>query len=206
MTTELSAHTEAEMTSMLMTEGVDPRYSKIDRISVGELAGLMNEADATVPGAVKLALPQIVPAIEAVAERMKSGGRLIYVGAGTPGRIAVLDASECPPTFSTSPERVFAIVAGGPRAITCPCEGAEDDVAAGEQAIDQAGVTTLDSVVGIASSGRTPFVVAAVRRARELGALSIGISCNADTVLSATAERGIEILVGAELLSGSTRL
>ncbi len=199
---------EPQMTQLagLTTEAVDPRYCEIDRMSIGQLAAVMNEADATVPGAVALALGTIVVAIEAATARMKSGGRLIYVGAGTPGRIAVVDASECPPTFSTPPEQVFAIIAGGPRAITSPCEGAEDDPVAGAQAIDQADVTSLDTVIGIASSGRTPYVVAAVGRARERGALSIGLSCNAGTVLSATAEHGIEVLVGPELLSGSTRL
>jgi N-acetylmuramic acid 6-phosphate etherase len=206
MSSGLSAQNDADMTGLLMTEAVDPRYSQIDRMSVEDLALLMNEADSTVPGAVKLALPKIVPAMEAVAKRMKSGGRLIYVGAGTPGRIAVVDASECPPTFSTSPERVLAIIAGGSRAITFPCEGAEDDATAGALAIDQAGVSALDSVIGIASSGRTPYVVAAVRRARELGALSIGIACNAGSILSATVEHEIEVLVGAEIISGSTRL
>lgn len=190
----------------LVTEAVDPRYAEIDRMSIGQLAAVMNEADATVPAAVASALPSIVPAIEAAAARMKAGGRLIYVGAGTPGRIGVLDASECPPTFSTPPEQVFAIIAGGPKAIVSPCEGAEDDPVAGALAIDEARVSALDTVIGIASSGRTPYVVAAIARARELGALSVGISCNADTVLSSTAEHGIEVLVGPELVSGSTRL
>ncbi len=190
----------------LTTETVDPRYAEIDRMSVGRLATLMNEADATVAGAVALALPAIVPAIEAASVRMKAGGRLIYVGAGTPGRIGVLDASECPPTFGTPPELVFAIIAGGPKAIVSPCEGAEDDASAGALAIDEAGVTGLDTVIGIASSGRTPYVVAAVARARALGALSIGLSCNVSTILSATAEHGIEVLVGPELVGGSTRL
>lgn len=190
----------------LTTEQADPRFAEIDRMPVGTLATLMNEADATVPAAVALALPSIVPAIEAASERMKGGGRLIYVGAGTPGRIGVLDASECPPTFSTPPEQVFAIIAGGSKAIVSPCEGAEDDPEAGERAIDAAGVGPLDTVIGIASSGRTPYVVAAVARARELGALSIGLSCNRDTVLSSAAEHGIEVLVGPEVISGSTRL
>ncbi|MDM6727824.1 N-acetylmuramic acid 6-phosphate etherase, partial [Klebsiella grimontii] len=152
------------------------------------------------------ALPQIVPAIEATAARMAQGGRLVYVGAGTPGRIGVLDASECPPTFSTPPELVFAIMAGGPGAIVNPVEGAEDDAEAGAAAIDAAGIGPLDTVIGIASSGRTPYVIAAVRRARERGALSIGLSCNVDTALSAAAEHGIEVEVGPEVLSGSTRL
>lgn len=195
-----------ENLGMLATEASDPRYADLDRMSVAELAQVMNEADATVPAAVQRALPQIVPAIEAAAERMAQGGRLVYVGAGTPGRIGVLDASECPPTFGTPPELVFAIMAGGPGAIVTPVEGAEDDADAGAAAMIEAEIGPLDTVVGIASSGRTPFVLAAVRRARERGALSVGLSCNADTILSATAEHGIEVEVGPEVLSGSTRL
>lgn len=190
----------------LATESADPRYANLDLMSVAELAQAMNDADATVPGAVHKAMPQIVPAIEAAAAQMAKGGRLVYVGAGTPGRIGVLDASECPPTFSTPPELVFAIMAGGPGAIVNPVEGAEDDAQAGADAIDAAGIGPLDTVVGIASSGRTPYVVAAVRRARELGALTVGLSCNRGTVLSETAEHGIEVEVGPEVLSGSTRL
>lgn len=190
----------------LATEASDPRYAELDLMSVAQLAQTMNDADATVPGAVRRALPQIVPAIEAAAVRMASGGRLVYVGAGTPGRIGIVDASECPPTFSTPPELVFAIMAGGPGAIVNPVEGAEDDAEAGAAAIDDAGIGPLDTVIGIASSGRTPYVVAAIRRARERGALTVGLSCNTGTVLSATAEHGIEVEVGPEVLSGSTRL
>lgn len=197
---------DAEDLGVLATEAADPRYAEIDRMSVAELAATMNDADATVPAAVRRALPQIVPAIEAAAERMANGGRLVYVGAGTPGRIAIVDASECPPTFSTPPELVFAIMAGGPGAIVTPVEGAEDDAAAGAAAVEEAGIGPLDTLVGIASSGRTPYVVAAVARARERGALTVGLSCNTDTVLSATAEHGIEVAVGAEVLAGSTRL
>jgi N-acetylmuramic acid 6-phosphate etherase len=190
----------------LATETADPRYAEIDRMSVAELAATMNAADAEVPAAVSAALPAIVPAIEATSQRMARGGRLVYVGAGTPGRIGVLDASECPPTFRTSPELVFAIIAGGPSAIVNPSEGAEDDGAAGAAAIDAAGIGENDTVIGIASSGRTPYVIAAVARARELGALTVGLSCNVDTALSVAAEFGIEISVGPEVLAGSTRL
>ncbi|GAA3652887.1 N-acetylmuramic acid 6-phosphate etherase [Microbacterium marinilacus] len=189
----------------LTTEAADPRYADIDTLGVAELAALMNEADRGVPLAVRDALPQIVPAIEAVTDRMLRGGRLFYVGAGTPGRIGVLDASEIPPTFSTR-DRVIGIMAGGPRAIVEAIEGAEDDAAAGATAIDQAGVGPLDSVVGIAASGRTPFVIGAVTRARERGALGVGLSCNADTELSRAADHGIEVITGPELVSGSTRL
>lgn len=195
-----------ENLSVLATEVSDPRFAQIDRMSVAELAQTMNDADATVPAAVQRALGQIVPAIEATSERMSRGGRLVYVGAGTPGRIGVLDASECPPTFSTPPELVFGIMAGGPGAIVNPVEGAEDDPIAGAAAIDAAEIGPLDTVIGIASSGRTPYVVAAVRQARERGALTVGLSCNAGTVLSEAAEHGIEVEVGPEVLSGSTRL
>lgn len=188
----------------LDTEGIDPRYANIDMAGVGELAALMNEADSAVPEAVRLALPQIVPAIEAVAERMRGGGRLFYVGAGTPGRIGVLDASECPPTFGTSPDLVQAVIAGGPEAVLAAQEGVEDDEDAGRRAMAE--VTAQDSVVGIASSGRTPFVVAALIEARARGALTAGLSCNRDTALSAAVEHPIEVLVGPEVLAGSTRL
>lgn len=190
---------------VLTTEASDPRYQQIDTLSVAQLAHLMNEADQSVPLAVRAAMDQIVPTIEAVSERMALGGRLIYVGAGTPGRIGVLDASEIPPTFSAS-DRVIGIIAGGPRAILHASEGAEDDDAAGAAAIDETGVGPLDAVIGIAASGRTPFVVGAVSRAREVGALGIGLSCNAETPLSAAAEHPIEVIVGPEIISGSTRL
>lgn len=190
----------------LATESIDPRYSEIDRMSVAELAATMNAADAEVPAAVARALPQISSAIEYASERMSRGGRLIYVGAGTPGRIGVLDASECPPTFSTPPSLVVGIIAGGPSAIVHPSEGAEDDETAGAAAMDVADISENDTVVGIASSGRTPYVIAAVRRARDLGALTVGLSCNLNTPLSGAAEHAIEIAVGPEVLTGSTRL
>lgn len=192
--------------AVLSTEAVDPAFADIDRMSVAELAALMNSTDATVPGAVHRALPSIVPAIEATTERFRAGGRLIYVGAGTPGRLGVLDASECPPTFGISPDQVFGIIAGGPEALVSPIEGAEDDEELGAAAIVAADVGPLDTVVGVASSGRTPYVVAAVTAARRRGALTVGLSCNVGTPLSEAAEHAIEIEVGPELVSGSTRL
>ncbi|GAA0897259.1 N-acetylmuramic acid 6-phosphate etherase [Pseudonocardia zijingensis] len=192
--------------SGLETERADPRYADIDRASVAELATLMNEADATVPAAVRAALPQIVPAIEAVTQRMRDGGRLLYVGAGTPGRLGVLDASECPPTFSTPPELVRGLIAGGEAAVFAAQEGVEDDADAGRAVIAAEGVGPADSVVGITASGRTPYVLAAVGEARERGALTVGVSCNAGTALSAAAEHGIEVVVGPEVVAGSTRL
>ncbi len=190
----------------LSTEQADPRFAQIDMLSVAELAALMNDADATVPAAVRAAFPQIVPALQAAADKVRRGGRLIYVGAGTPGRIGVLDASEVPPTFGTEPGRVIAIMAGGQDAILSAIEGAEDDPAAGASAIDENEVNAQDVVIALASSGRTPFVLGAAQRARERGAVSIGMSCNAQTPLSAIVEYPIEVLVGPELISGSTRL
>ena len=198
--------TTDEDLSALATEAPDPRFAQIDRMSVAELAALMNETDHQVPQAVQAALPQIVPAIEAASRAMADGGRLVYVGAGTPGRIGVLDASECPPTFSTPPELVVAVIAGGPAAIANAVEGAEDDADAGARAMDEVGIGPHDTVVGIASSGRTPYVVAAVRRARELGAVTLGLSCTGHSVLSGAVDHPIEVVVGPELVTGSTRL
>ncbi len=190
----------------MLTEQVDPRYAQIDAASVEELAQLMNEADATVPAAVRAAMSQIVPAIEAVSDRLARGGRLFYIGAGTAGRIGVLDASECGPTFNTPGDLVQGIIAGGPEAILNASEGAEDDVEAGTRVIADHGVTEADAVIGIAASGRTPYVLAAVRAARLRGALTVSLSCNLATPLSGEADCPIEVPVGPEVLAGSTRL
>jgi N-acetylmuramic acid 6-phosphate etherase len=196
----------SEALEVLLTEQVDERFSDVDSASVAEIATLMNDADADVPAAVRRALPHIVPAIEAVTERLAAGGRLVYIGAGSAGRMGVLDAAECPPTFSTPPGKVLAVMAGGDDAITTAVEGAEDDLDAGRAVIDEHGINAADAVVGIAASGRTPFVLAAVRAARERGALTVGISCNQDTPLSAECQWPIEVWVGPEVLAGSTRL
>lgn len=195
-----------DLLDALLTEQVDDRYAGLDTASVAELAVLMNEADATVPAAVRAALPQIVPAIEGIVDQLAAGGRLLYVGAGTAGRMGALDASECPPTFNISPERVHAIIAGGPEALLVAKEGVEDDEAAGAAAIAAAGVGAADVVVGISASGRTPYVVAAVRAARGRDALTVGLSCNEGTRLNDAAELPIEVVVGPEVLAGSTRL
>ncbi|WP_129662743.1 N-acetylmuramic acid 6-phosphate etherase [Phytoactinopolyspora endophytica] len=189
-----------------VTERADPRFARIEETSITDLARQMNTADATVPTAVASELPRITAAIEAAVARMSRGGRLIYVGAGTSGRLGVLDASECRPTFNVGPEQIFAIIAGGPQAIVDAAEGAEDDAEAGAWEMTDADVGPDDTLVGLASSGRTPFVLGAMRRARELGALTIGVSCNRDSELSALVERPIEVVVGPELVSGSTRL
>ena len=196
----------AAMLATLSTEQVDPRYAGIDRLPTLELARTMNEADATVPQAVAGVLPELARAIDAIVERLAGGGRLRYVGAGTAGRVAVQDAAECPPTFSTDPELVKAVLAGGRAAEGGAVEGSEDDTAAGAAAIAAEDIGPGDAVVGLAASGRTPFVIAAVREARARGALTIGLSCNSGTALSDAAEYAVEVPVGPEVVAGSTRL
>ncbi|WP_322633034.1 N-acetylmuramic acid 6-phosphate etherase [Glycomyces albidus] len=199
-------HEARTLLAMLATERADPRYAGIEDLSTLDLAKTMNEADASVSAAVAAVLPEVAAAIDAVADRLAKGGRLRYVGAGTAGRMAVMDAAECPPTFSTDPDLVKAIIAGGKAAEGGAVEGTEDDAAAGEAAIAADGIGPADAVVGLAASGRTPFVVAAVREARRRGALTVGLSCNTGTVLSDAAEHRIEVEVGPEVVAGSTRL
>jgi N-acetylmuramic acid 6-phosphate etherase len=157
-------------------------------------------------GAVAARLPQIAAAIDALAERMARGGRLVYAGAGTAGRLGVLDASECPPTFNTDPSRVVGLIAGGPQAVVTSVEGAEDSRELARADLEPLGLTPDDTVVGISASGRTPYAIGAVEYARSHGSLTIGLACNADSPLAAAAEHGVEIVVGPELLTGSTRL
>lgn len=190
----------------LATEQSDPRYSGIDTLPTEEIARLMNAADAAVPAAVGRAIPEISAVVDAIAARMGRGGRLLYVGAGTSGRLAVLDASECPPTFGTDPDLVQGIIAGGEAALVRAVEGAEDDAEAGAAVIRGKHVGPLDSVVGISASGRAPYVVAAVEQARRLGALTVGLACNTGTPLARAAEHAIEVIVGPEVVAGSTRL
>ncbi|WP_326699108.1 N-acetylmuramic acid 6-phosphate etherase [Streptomyces sp. NBC_01754] len=190
----------------LTTEAFRPELAEIDQLPTAEIARIMNGEDSTVPTAVARALPLIAAAIDATAERMARGGRLIYAGAGTAGRLGVLDASECPPTFNTDPCEVIGLIAGGPSAMVTAVEGAEDSKELAAADLDGLGLTADDTVVGISASGRTPYAVGAVEHARSLGALTLGLSCNADSALGTAAEHGLEIVVGAELLTGSTRL
>ncbi|MEU3254428.1 N-acetylmuramic acid 6-phosphate etherase [Streptomyces sp. NPDC006997] len=190
----------------LTTEAFRPDLADIDRLPTLDLARLMNAEDATVPAAVSRRLPEIAAAIDAVAERMARGGRLVYAGAGTAGRLGVLDASECPPTFNTDAGQVVGLIAGGPTAMVTSSEGAEDspDLAAAD--LTALALTSDDTVVGVSASGRTPYAVGAVRHARVRGALTIGLACNENSALASAADHGIEIVTGPELLSGSTRL
>ncbi|MCF3961998.1 N-acetylmuramic acid 6-phosphate etherase [Streptomyces fuscigenes] len=190
----------------LTTEAFRADLAEIDRLPTAEIARLMNGEDATVPTAVADQLPRIAEAIDAVAERMGRGGRLIYAGAGTAGRLGVLDASECPPTFNTDPGDVVGLIAGGPSAMVTSVEGAEDSGELAAADLGALGVGPDDAVVGVSASGRTPYAIGAVEHARSLGALTVGLSCNADSALAAAADHGIEVVVGAELITGSTRL
>lgn len=188
------------------TESDNPASRHIDKLPAFEIVSLINAEDAKVAAAVKLALPQVAQAVDAIVQALSSGGRLFYIGAGSSGRLGVLDAVECVPTFSAPPQLVQGIIAGGERALTQAVEGAEDDSAQARRDMQARGVTAADVVCGIAASGRTPYVVGALSYARELGAASIAISCNPDSPLGALAAISISVDLGAEIISGSTRM
>jgi N-acetylmuramic acid 6-phosphate etherase len=186
----------------LSTETAPSRGAEIDRLPTAELVRLMNEDDQAVPLAVAAVSPQIAAAVDAIVERLELGGRLIYVGAGTAGRIGVLDASECGPTFNT--DRVLGVLAGGPGAVSHATESAEDDYDAG--ALDLPTCTARDAVVAISASGRTPYVLGAIEQAARANALTVGVVCNPDSELARVVRHPIEVLVGPEFIAGSTRL
>ena len=189
------------------TERRNPRSSDIDMYDPRQLVDLFVAEDSTVPAAVGRAREEIAAAIMLIEAVIRSGGRLFYVGAGTSGRLGVLDASECPPTFGTPPEMVQGIIAGGPDALTRSIEGAEDNAAAGAGALVERGVTAADAVVGIAASGTTPFVHGALRHAASLGAATVFVSCAAPPEeLRSVCRVIIHVDVGAEIVTGSTRL
>lgn len=190
----------------LSTEQVMQDSQSLDQLDGFGIAKLMNSADATIHLAVRQALPAIGRAIEEIAKRLLAGGRLIYVGAGTSGRLGVLDASECPPTFGVEPEKVTGIIAGGDTALRLAAEGAEDNEAAGQNDLENLGLTGQDAVVAISASGYAPYCYAALRYARQMGALAIALSCNSNTRLSQQADLAIEVPTGPEVLMGSTRL
>ncbi|HLL79962.1 MAG TPA: N-acetylmuramic acid 6-phosphate etherase [Ktedonobacteraceae bacterium] len=190
----------------LATEQVNLATTEIDRLSPLEIVQVINDEDAKVAHAVRETLPQVARAIEAIAARMRRGGRLIYVGAGTSGRLGALDASECPPTFNISLSSVVACMAGGPQAFDKAFEDQEDSADAGQADLERLNVTAEDSVVGITASGRTPYVRGALAFARTHGALTIGLACNAHSPLECEVDVMIAPLVGPEVISGSTRL
>ncbi|MBL8819000.1 MAG: N-acetylmuramic acid 6-phosphate etherase [Planctomyces sp.] len=188
------------------TESRNAASAQIDTLSPLQFADLMNQEDATVAAAVRRELPGIAQAIEVISDRLRNHGRLFYIGAGTSGRLGVLDASECPPTFSTPPELVVGIIAGGPAALTRAIEGAEDNAAQAEVDLKQVNLCAKDVLVGIAASGRTPYVIHALRYARSLGAFAIGFACNEHSAMQSEADLMITTVVGPEIITGSTRL
>ncbi len=190
----------------LPTEARNPHTLNFDSLSPLGMVQAMQAADREAVEAVDRVLPAVAAAVEAAAERMRAGGRMLYLGAGTSGRLGVLDASECPPTFHTPPSMVEGIMAGGDHALRWAVEGAEDDPALGAAAVNERAVGAHDIVVGIAASGRTPYVLGAIRAGRAAGALTIGLSCVPGSPVEQAAEIGISPDTGAEVLTGSTRL
>ena len=196
----------AENLELLTTESRNEQTMHIDTASPFDILRMMNEQDQLVALAVKEVLPDVEAAVQFVVESFKNGGRLIYVGAGTSGRLGVLDAVECPPTFSTEPEMVQGLIAGGERAFLKAVEGAEDQPAFGVNDLKEIGLTKNDTVIGIAASGRTPYVIGALQYARSIGAKTVALSCNKNALISKEADQAIEVIVGPEVLTGSTRL
>src|SRR6266851_553272 len=194
------------MLEKLLTEQLNPASASIDRLPTVEMLEVINGEDRKVADAVALAIPAIAQAVDAIVAAMERGGRLFYIGAGTSGRLGVLDAAECPPTFSVPPDLVQGLIAGGEPALSRATETTEDDPAIGARDLGQRGFTGRDVLVGIAASGRTPYVLGAVTEARRLGATTIGISCTPESELSAAVAIAIEPLPGAEIVAGSTRM
>jgi N-acetylmuramic acid 6-phosphate etherase len=191
---------------VLDTEKINPATAEIDRMSSLEIVQVINAEDAKVAQAVKQVLPQIARAMEEVATRLRRSGRLVYVGAGTSGRLGALDASECPPTFNIAPDMVITCIAGGPQALGQAYEDQEDSWEAGRADVATLGISEVDVVIGITASGRTPYALGAIAYAKERGALTIGLACNANTPLEQVVEIMIAPVVGPEVITGSTRL
>ena len=190
----------------LRTEERNPKTMNIDKMSSVEMIQVMNDENYCVPKAIDTQIEQIAAAVDVIAESMINGGSMIYVGAGTSGRLGIVDASECPPTFGVKPELVRGIIAGGEKAMFSAVEGAEDDAEMGKKAIDEDGVKAGDVVVGLSAAGRAPFVLGALERANELGCHTIGITCNPDSLFNGLCDIVIAPYVGPEVISGSTRL
>ena len=190
----------------LTTEQRNPHTMNLDEMSVREVLKKMNEEDAQVPQAIAEALPEIEAAVVVIIDAFNRDGRLIYMGAGTSGRLGVLDAAECVPTFGVSPEMVIGLIAGGEQAMTVAVEGAEDSRELGHQDLVALSLNEKDVVVGLAASGRTPYVIGGLQYAQEVGAKTVAISCNKDAEISKYSEIPIEVDAGPEVLTGSTRL
>jgi N-acetylmuramic acid 6-phosphate etherase len=198
--------TSSSELEQLSTEQPNPASADLDTKSALEIARIINSEDAKVAPAVERALPQIAQAIDWIADALASGGRLIYVGTGTSGRIAALDASECPPTFDTDPSQVQFVMAGGRKALSAAVEGDEDSRTLGMHEIKKRRPTERDVIVGLAASGRTPFTIAAIEWARRAGARTIAVTCNHDSPLEKATELAIVVETGPEVVSGSTRM
>lgn len=194
------------MLNHLNTEKRNPNTMDLDRLSAGKILELMQEEDAKVSLAVKEKLPEIERVARCVIRSFKQGGRLIYIGAGTSGRMGILDAVECVPTFGTSPEMVQGVIAGGETAIHTAVEGAEDSPELAMEDLARLGLSEKDTVIGIAASGRTPYVIGGLQYAAQVGATTASLACNPDAVISKYAQHPIEIVTGPEVLTGSTRL
>ena len=192
--------------STLITEQRNPNSMHVDSLSALEIVQLMNEEDKQVPLAIEKCLPQIAQAVECIVAAFQQGGRLVYIGAGTSGRLGVLDASECPPTFGVSPEMVKGIIAGGERALRHPIEGAEDSKAQAVVDLQTIQFSSKDVLVGIAASGRTPYVIGALEYAKSLGSVTVSIASNPNSAMANIVDIAIDTVVGAEVLTGSSRL
>jgi N-acetylmuramic acid 6-phosphate etherase len=205
----------SEHLAALPTEARNPRSAHLDELSTIEMLGVLNDEDATIAAAVRAVLPQVAAVVDAVAERFAHGGRLFYVGAGTSGRLGVLDASECPPTFSVAPGLFVGLIAGGDAALRKSSEASEDSPEAGARDLEAYGIGEQDTVVGIAASGRTPYVLGALAYAVECRALTVALTCAAPPIgsggehasrMATLAELAIEMATGPEVLTGSTRM
>ena len=192
--------------STLITEQRNPNSMHLDSLSALEIVQLMNEEDKQVPLAIEKCLPQIAQAVECIVAAFQQGGRLVYIGAGTSGRLGVLDASECPPTFGVSPEMVKGIIAGGERALRHPIEGAEDSKAQAVVDLQTIQFSSKDVLVGIAASGRTPYVIGALEYAKSLGSVTVSIASNPNSAMANIVDIAIDTVVGPEVLTGSSRL
>ncbi|SCG82386.1 N-acetylmuramic acid-6-phosphate etherase [Proteiniborus sp. DW1] len=190
----------------LITESINNRTNNIDEKSLSEVLKIINEEDKKVAYAVEKELPNIEKAVEKIIESFKKGGRLFYIGAGTSGRLGTLDAAECPPTFGTPYEQVVGIIAGGRDALICAIEGAEDSMELGEKDLSERELTSDDVVVGIAASGRTPYVIGALKYAKKVGAITVSLSCNEKPLIGEYADISITPIVGPEIITGSTRM
>ncbi len=190
----------------LLTEAPNPASAEIDALPTAEMLRVINAADQEIAAAVERELPHIASAVDAIVERLEAGGHLFYIGAGTSGRLGVLDASECPPTFNTPPELVQGLIAGGDRALRHSVEKAEDDPEQGKRDLKERNFGPGDALVGIAASGRTPYVLGAVEYARALGAVTVGLSCTPNSELARAVEIPITPVTGPEIVTGSTRM